>query len=70
MMKCCALVVVAVGFSTGCGGLAATQSFSPLMFFLPGIAESKPVPPQMVQVTNKANSMQIVASKGDLAQVN
>jgi len=30
---------------TGCGGLSAASSVSPLMFLLPGLAQSKPALP-------------------------
>jgi hypothetical protein len=46
----------------GCGGLAATPAFSPLMLLLPGIGQTKPAPPQNVepaQVASKRDSSQI-----------
>ena len=30
---------------TGCGGLYAAPSFNPLMFFLPGLVQNKPLVP-------------------------
>jgi hypothetical protein len=30
-------------FGTGCSGINASQGFSPLSFFLPGIVQAKPV---------------------------
>ncbi len=41
---------------TGCGGMYAAPTFSPLMFFLPGLAQNKPAtstPPGQTQ-TNQA----------------
>ena len=43
---------------TGCGGLYAAPTFSPLMFLLPGLAQSKPAastPPGQTQ-TNRATA--------------
>jgi hypothetical protein len=44
------MVGVVLFLSTGCGGFNATPAFSPLMFFMPGLANtSQPthvVPPQ------------------------
>jgi hypothetical protein len=45
----------------GCGGLAATPAFSPLMLLLPGIGQTKPAPPQDVkpmQVASNRDSTQ------------
>ncbi len=47
----------------GCGGLAATPAFSPLMLLLPGIGQAKPAPPQDVKPM-------LVASNRDLTQNN
>jgi hypothetical protein len=45
----------------GCGGIAATPAFSPLMLLLPGIGQTKPAaPPQKVE------PMQVASTK-DLA---
>jgi len=40
----------------GCGGLAATPAFSPLMLLLPGLGENKPAPPQNVEPTQVASN--------------
>jgi hypothetical protein len=40
------LVAALLVIGTGCGGLAASSSVSPLMFLLPGLAQTKPVSPQ------------------------
>ena len=69
MIKCLALAAVVLGLGTGCSGIATTQSFSPLMFFLPGLVETRPVSPQIVPVLQTAAPAQI-ASNGDLATVN
>jgi hypothetical protein len=47
----------------GCGGLAATPAFSPLMLLLPGIGQTKPAAPQDVKPM-------LVASNRDLTQNN
>jgi len=69
IMKCLALAAVIPGLGTGCSGIAATQSFSPLMFFLPGLVETRPASPQIVPVLQTAPPAQM-ASNRDLAAVN
>ena len=69
IMKCLALAAVVLGLATGCSGLNTTQSFSPLMFFLPGLAETRPASHQIVPVMQTAPPAQI-ASNRDLATVN
>ncbi len=68
--KCLALAAVVLGLGTGCAGIATTQTFSPLMFFLPGLAETKPASPQIVPVIKTAAPPQVIASNRDLAKVN
>jgi len=68
-MKCLALAAVVPGLCTGCSGIATTQSFSPLMFFLPGLVETRPAPPQIVPIMQTAAPARI-ASNRDLATVN
>jgi hypothetical protein len=68
IIKCLALASITVGIGTGCSGLNATQSFSPLMFFLPGLAENKPVP-QVVPLAKSGLTAQM-ASNRDSVQVN
>ncbi|MGP8201626.1 MAG: hypothetical protein ACLQU4_19220 [Limisphaerales bacterium] len=68
-MKCVAAAAVVLGLGTGCAGIATTQSFSPLMFFLPGLVETKPGTPQIVPVMQPAKSAQI-ASNRDSATLN
>jgi len=68
-MKTLAVAGVLLGIGTGCSGLATTQSFSPLMFFLPGLADSKTVPSQVVPVMKTAPVAQ-VASNRVLAKTN
>lgn len=41
-----AMVFALAVVGTGCGGFRATPSFSPLMFFLPGLAQNKPALPE------------------------
>jgi hypothetical protein len=67
--KCLALAAAVIGLGTGCSGINATQSFSPLMFFLPGLVENKPVPPQIVPVVQTAPPAQVAANR-DSAQAN
>jgi hypothetical protein len=71
-MKCLALAAVILGLGTGCGGLATTQTISPLMFFLPGMVETKPASPQIVPVmqTATATPAQVIASNRDSVKVN
>jgi hypothetical protein len=40
----------------GCGGLAATPAFSPLMLLLPGLGQNKPTPPPGVEPTQVASN--------------
>ena len=68
-MKCLALAAAVLGLGTGCSGINTTQSFSPLMFFLPGLVETRPASPQIVPVMQTASPAQI-ASNRDLATVN
>jgi len=52
------MVGIVLFLGTGCGGFNATPAFSPLMFFMPGLADtSQPthgVPPQTAQVMTNA----------------
>jgi hypothetical protein len=70
MIKRLGLAIVVAGTVTGCGGLATTQTFSPLMFFLPGLAATKPVPPQIVPVVKDTPPAQVVAFRSVPAKVN
>jgi hypothetical protein len=69
MIKCLALLFVTAGIGTGCSGIATSQSFSPLMFFLPGLGETRPVPSQIVPLEKTGITAQM-ASNRDSAQVN
>jgi hypothetical protein len=40
----------------GCGGLAATPAFSPLMLLMPGLGQNKQAPPTSVAVTQVASN--------------
>ena len=40
------MVAALLVIGTGCGGFYATPTFSPLMFLLPGFAQTKPDLPQ------------------------
>jgi hypothetical protein len=68
--KCLALSAIVLGIATGCGGIHTTQTFSPLMFFLPGLAETQPVSPQIVPIMKTTSPAQAVASNRDSAKVN
>jgi hypothetical protein len=70
LTKCLALTAVVLALGTGCGGIAMTQTFSPLMFFLPGLVEYKPVSPQIVPIMKTTSPTQAVASNRDSAKVN
>jgi hypothetical protein len=41
-----ALAVTAIVVGTGCSGINTQQTINPLMFFLPGIGQTKPVEKQ------------------------
>jgi hypothetical protein len=70
IIKCLALAAIVLGVATGCSGLNTTQSFSPLMFFLPGLVENKPGSPQIVPIMKTGSPAQIIASNRDSAKVN
>jgi hypothetical protein len=59
--KCVAAAAVILGLGTGCTGIATTQSFSPLMFFLPGLVDNKPGPPQVVPDKKTAPPAQVAS---------
>jgi hypothetical protein len=42
MVKLMLMVAALLAVGTSCGGIAATQSVSPLMFLLPGLAQERP----------------------------
>jgi len=69
VIKCLALTVAVLGLGTGCGGIATTQTISPLMFFLPGLAEARPGSPQIVPVVRTTTGTPL-ASNRDLAKLN
>jgi hypothetical protein len=61
--RCLALAGVVLAFGTGCAGINASQSVSPIMFLLPGLVENKPVPPQIVPVIKNAPTAQIAFNR-------
>jgi hypothetical protein len=67
--KCLALAAATVALGSGCSGFNATETVSPLMFFLPGLVENKPVPPQIVPIVQTAPPAQIAANR-DSAKAN
>ena len=46
LAKVLAMVAALLVIGTGCGGFAASSTVSPLMFLLPGLAQTKPALPQ------------------------
>lgn len=56
-----AAAVLSIG--TGCAGIAATETVSPLMFFLPGLVKNHPAPAKAPPGTQ-------VASNGNLTLAN
>jgi hypothetical protein len=70
IIKRLALPAVVLGLATGCSGIATTQSFSPLMFFLPGLVEARPVPQQTVPIMKTVSPAQIIALNRDSATAN
>jgi hypothetical protein len=46
LVKILAMVSALLVIGTGCGSMYAAPSFSPLMFFLPGLIQTKPALPQ------------------------
>jgi len=46
VVKLLAVAATVLCLGTGCGGLYGSQAVSPLMFFLPGLVQAKPVVPQ------------------------
>jgi hypothetical protein len=45
------LTLMAV-MATGCGGISASKSVSPLDFFMPGLMQNRPASPQIPTETN------------------
>jgi len=41
-VKATIMISAVLAIGTGCGGMYAAPTFSPLMFFLPGLAQAKP----------------------------
>jgi len=70
LIKGLALVALVLCLGTGCAGIATTQSFSPLMFFLPGLVETKPGSPQIVPIMQTVSPAQVVASNRDSVKAN
>jgi hypothetical protein len=58
-----ALAVTALVVGTGCSGINAQQTINPLMFFLPGIGQTKPVEKQPAPaITNPTSDVVETAS--------
>jgi hypothetical protein len=60
LAKVLTLVSALLVLGTGCGGFTAASSVSPLMFLLPGLAQTKPAWPQP-PVPGQTETGQIVA---------
>jgi hypothetical protein len=48
------LLLTALLINTGCSGINASKSFSPLDFLLPGILQNQPAAPSPSEPTNPA----------------
>jgi len=70
LIKTLALGAILAVSVTGCGGIAATPTFSPLMFFLPGLAKDHAKPRQIVPLKQDGSPAQVIASNRDSAKVN
>ena len=68
IIKCLALAAVVLALGTGCSGINTTQSFSPLMFFFPGLVETRPASPRIVPLLQTASPAQVAFNR-DLATV-
>jgi hypothetical protein len=64
VLKSLAVAIFLLAIGNGCGGFNATPAFSPLMLFLPGIADNK----QPAKQTPPKNAP--VETHGDLALAN
>jgi hypothetical protein len=60
LARIAAMVFVLIVAGSGCGGIYATPTFSPLMFFLPGLAQTKPGLPEP-PVAGQTDTNQTVA---------
>jgi len=60
VVKVLAMTAAVLCIGTGCGGLYGSQTVSPLMFFLPGFAQTKPTVPQPT-APGQADTNHIVA---------
>jgi len=65
-----ALVATAVLFGTGCSGINTQQTINPLMFFLPGIGQTKPAEKQPAAAIQTASLTQKQGDKTDSVQLN
>jgi hypothetical protein len=64
ILKTLAVAAALLVIGNGCGGFNATPAFSPLMFFLPGLADNKHPAPHAPPKTTPAET------HGDLALLN
>jgi len=55
-MKSLLLASIIALVGGGCGGIAATPAFSPLMLLLPGLGQAKPAPSQNAPSTQLASN--------------
>jgi hypothetical protein len=63
-----AATVLLVG--TGCSGINTQQTINPLMFFLPGIGQTKPVEKQPAAATETASLTHKTGDNTDSVQLN
>lgn len=73
IIRSLALVSLILLCGTGCSGINASHSVSPLDFFLPGLGgfvKTEPVPPSTVVSQTQVNSKNLNGSARELAKAN
>lgn len=55
------VAALAVAGGSGCGGVSASKSISPLDFILPGLTENPKRPPENAIITNTPASQVVIA---------
>ena len=68
ILKTLAMAAALLVIGNGCGGFNATPAFSPLMFFLPGLADNNN--DENAAARQPSSKPTQVASNGELAQAN
>ena len=59
LAKVLAMAATLLVIGTGCGGFYAAPSVSPLMFLLPGLAQTKPASPQSPAPVQTATNLTV-----------